>query len=305
MVSTGYKLYHNVHSLFFLLTPYPQGKESDIHERRKVRWKLLNFPAELNLAAQVLKDGCLLSRKQMIYWFPIKESTDRNLQNKSLLSAEHLNIGLLKLCSLKSSVGRALQCLLWIPAPALPWPHLGSALCSGVTCRSADMHMASLSRLLRFGISEECQSPLRVFFPFSLYCFSLLSQSRTAWTSRFISSLPRFCEDREEVKQGSFFFKANFIFHFSTLALQFSFSPNLDQRISWIKAKRSICILEFLITLPDEEQQLFWDGYFYLAVWLVCLYLCTCAGTIVTAGVSGDNLVVLQHKKGSWAFSYF
>lgn len=143
--------------------------------------------------------------------------------------------------SLKSSVGRALQCLLWIPVPALPWPHLGFALCSRVTCHDDNMHLASLSTLLRFWISEECQSPLRVLFPFSLYFFPplLLSQSHTAWTSRFISSLPPFCEDREKVKQDAFFFKTSFIFHFSTLVLWFSFSPNPDQRISWTKAKRS------------------------------------------------------------------
>lgn len=215
-------------------------------------------------------------------------------------------MGLLKLCSLKSSVGRVLQCLLWIPVPALPWPHLGSALCSGVTCHSDEMHLASLSRLLRFWISEECQSLLRVFFPFSLYCFSLLlSQSRTAWTSRFISSLPQLWEDREEVKQGTFFFKVNFILHFSTFLLQFSFYPNPDQKFSQTKAKRSICILDVLITLPNEEQQLFWDGYFYPAVWLVCLCLCTCAGTIATARISDDNFIVLEHKTGACPFYYF
>lgn len=35
MVSTRYNLYHNVPSLFFSLTSYPQGKESDIHEKKK------------------------------------------------------------------------------------------------------------------------------------------------------------------------------------------------------------------------------------------------------------------------------
>lgn len=34
-----------------------------------------------------------------------------------------------------------------------------------------------------------------------------------------------------------------------------------------------------------------WDVYLYLAVWLDYSYLCTCAGTVVTASVIDDSLI--------------
>lgn len=160
----------------FHLPPIPRVWKVTFMTKRKVRSKLLNFLAELNLAAQVLKDGCLLSRKQMIYWFPIKREHWQELWKQKPSFSRAFKYGTAEIVqSLKSSAGGALQCLLWIPVPALPWPHLGFALCSGVTCHNDNC--ASLSRLLRFWISEECQSPLRAFFPFSLFFFSFLSRS--------------------------------------------------------------------------------------------------------------------------------
>lgn len=81
--------------------------------------------------------------------------------------------------------------------------------------------------------------------------------------------------------------------------------PNSWPKIFRDKGKKEKWILGFLITFSDEVQQLFWDGYFYLAVWLICLYLCTCAGTIVTAGVIGDNLNCPGTRNRGLAPSFF
>lgn len=154
--------------------------------------------------------------------------------------------------SLKSSAGRALQCLLWIPVPALSWPHLGFALCSGVTCHNDNMHLASLSRLLRFWISEECQSPLRVFFSFSLYFFPPFFSHIQCELQDSFQVFLHFVRIGKRLSKILSFFNLfilfylskflNFIFHFSTInclhVLQCSFSPIPDQKFSGTKAKR-------------------------------------------------------------------
>lgn len=59
------------------------------------------------------------------------------------------------------------------PCPALTWALPCAPRCTGVTCHTGNMHLAPLGRLQRFWISEECQSPLRLFFLFYFPFFSL------------------------------------------------------------------------------------------------------------------------------------
>lgn len=163
-------------------------------------------------------------------------------------------MGLLKLCSLKCSAGTAPQCLALNPcvclAPALTWALLCTWRCTGVTCHSSNMHFASLGRLLRFWISEECQSPLRVFFPFSLFSFPFFSPSHIQFelqdSFQVFLHFVRTGKRLRELVFGfffCFFFKTTFISPFSTInclhVLQCSFSPNPNQKVSQMKANRS------------------------------------------------------------------
>lgn len=157
---------------------------------------------------------------------------------------------LLKLCTVLSALlEQLLSAWLWIPISALPQPSPGLCLVLRGTRGSPVIPVTCILHPCAGCWGFEFLKTDRVHWGFSFLSLSiffslLLSQSHTVQTSRFISSLPPFCEDREEVKGVSFFFfKYNFISPFSTInclhVLQCSFSPNPNQKVSQVKANRS------------------------------------------------------------------
>lgn len=149
---------------------------------------------------------------------------------------------------LKFSAATALRCLALNPgvsrAPASP----GSALRAegrGVTAHTSSLHCASVGRLLRFWISEESQSPLRVLFPFSVFLlFPSLPLTYRCFTVNFkIHFKSLLCKDRDEAKGGRYIYIKNFISSFSTVnclhVLQCSLAPNPNQNTAQTKANRT------------------------------------------------------------------
>lgn len=240
-----------------------------MHRKRKVKSKLLNFPPELNLAAHVLKDGCLLSRKQMIYWFPLKRKPWQELSKQKLPFSRAFNMGSLKQCRVCSALLEPpFRARLWTPGwgQPCPSPHLDFALLlvgmgSPVAPGTCTLHPWAGCR------DAEFLKSVRVHWGFSFHLSFLFPSFLPVivWTSRFISSLPPFCEDREEVTGGFgfFFFKPippppplSTINCFTHIAMLFS--PQIPTKKSPRQRLTGITHFGFCNYFRIEEQRQWW-----------------------------------------------
>ena len=116
--------------------------------------------------------------------------------------------------SLSALLEQLFSAWLWIPVSALPQPSpglcpaLGGAWGSPVTLITCILHPWADCWDFEFLKSVRVHWGF-YFLSLSIFFSLLLSQSHTVWTSRFISSLPPFCEDKDEVKGVRFFFFLN------------------------------------------------------------------------------------------------
>lgn len=178
----------------FHLPPIPRVKKVTFM-KKKLGQNYSIFHRSKTWLCKSWRTGVYFLENKWYIDFLLKESTDGNFQNKSLLSAQYLNVGLLKGCIVLSALLEQLfSAWLWILVSALPQlcPVLRGEQGSPGTPVTCILHPWAhcwdfeflKSVRLHWGFSS---LSLSIFFSL------LLCQSHTVWTSRFVSNLPLFC----------------------------------------------------------------------------------------------------------------